>query len=58
MIGVLGFLPKEKMRISLVQNVCEQFAESFSIRSYKVDFHAHEGGAIGVCSHQVIQVTA
>lgn len=52
MIGVLGFLPKEKMRISSVQNVCEQFAESFSIRSYKVDFHAHEGGAIGVCSHR------
>lgn len=51
MIGVFGFLPKEKMRASSLQTLCKQFAKSSSIRNYAIDFHAKEGGAVGVCSH-------
>ena len=50
-IGLIGFLPKEKMQAGSVQELCTKFAKSFSLRDYKVDFHANEGGAVGFCSH-------
>ena len=39
------------MRATSVQTLCERFAKSFSLRNYAIDFHAQEGGAVGVCSH-------
>ena len=50
MIGLIGFLPKEKMQAGSVHDLCTKFAKSFHSVIIKLIFTL-EGGAVGFCSH-------
>ena len=58
MIGVFGFLPKEKMNAAHANQLCEQFTGAFLDRNYAIDFHATESGAVGVRMHKALLLSA
>ena len=51
MIGIFGFIPKKKMRLSDSEVLCGRFLKSFPEGQYVTQHYTSEFGSLGLCGH-------